>query len=176
MIEEEYALFLDKLSEHLGCVCNYSVQKYPAGRTLLKVLLDKDTQFTPEIKTDYWEYKLKRGLLVKLVFNSLFTKPKGDISMEAILHDAETTDEGLKEFFKRDKNSLYKDEAPTGLHAGAMIFYDSNPPTFFMQDEARDKNITGAYSIWNTKSIWKDEKGRDSIILRWGEAVVEIPS
>ncbi len=168
MNHEEYMAFLNKVTQCLETAKLFSVQQYPGGRTLLKVLMDSETQFTAEIKGNDWEARLGSNE-VDLLFNSLFTsnKVQGEIDMKSILCDAETSDEGLKKFFKRSQNSLYRNEPPKGLHGGNMLFQSSKPVIFYLNDFAENKNITGQYIIKETSETMTDSKGREAVILKW---------
>ncbi len=165
-VEEFFKKIEDKLNKEL----EFSVLKYfNPDRTLLKVLLDADTQFTAEIITSYQDLINSRE--IQLLYYKLFTKNEivGAISMREILHDAlpAQNENALNEFFKLNKNSAYKGNPPLGTNCGKLqlTYVANNKANLMISDLARKKNISGKYEMTFTKYQRFDSKGRHSNLV-----------
>ncbi len=165
-VEEFFKKIEDKLNKEL----EFSVLKYfNPDRTLFKILLDDDTQFTAEIITSYQDLINSRE--IQLLYHKLFTKNEivGAISMREILHDAlpVQNENALNEFFKLNKNSAYKSNPPLGTNCGKMqfIYAAGNKANLIINDLAKGKNISGKYEMTFTKHQKFDSKGRYSNLV-----------
>jgi hypothetical protein len=161
-VDQEYENFLSWVKKLLGKEKEFAVMTYPDGRTLFKILLDRNTQFTAEIK-DY--EKLGNSSKITLLFHHLFKTEmiKGSISMEEIIKDALPT-KGLENFFHPNPKSIYK-TSPIGKHGGYITFYEYSPVILKLRDSSELANISGKYFLGTKGEREKDKKGRNCLIL-----------
>lgn len=172
----------DKLDRLIGHQTEFSIMRYEPtssapGRILMKILLDGDTQFAAELRSD--DSNPKNSL--KLLFHSLFEKKnvKGDISMERIMHDAKPAEGSLADFFEPQPGSLYGNAPPTGINAGFVYFVNSGHERgeYFLNldfyGRSKSNEVSGLYVFHFTDETAKDSKiseadpnGRDCSVIR----------
>lgn len=166
--------FLKKTESKLNEELEFSVLRYfKPDRTLLKVLLNEDTQFVAELTAYSW-YNWASDLInskeIELLYHKLFTKNEiiGNISMREILHDAKPAETALSEFFKPNENSAYKGNYPTGINCGKVkfLYVDYTILSLIISDLAKENNISGEYIMTFTNHQRLDSKGRQSILIK----------
>ena len=160
-IIKEYKEFLLGVKNSLFEEKEFSIMTYPDERSLFKILLDKNTQFTAEIKD---EKELRSGKIT-LLFHHLFKREliKGNISIREIMRDAAPT-KGLENFFHPNPKSIYKNP-PVGKHGGYLRFENSSPIVIRLRDLSKKYNISGKYLLSTKGEKEKDKKGRNCLKL-----------
>ncbi len=156
--------FFEKVDGILNKEKEFAVMYYKnPERNLLKILLDRNSQFTSEFTVTNWKE-------IELLYNDLFTKDRvvGTISIKEIIHDAAPDNKGLNKFFKPNKKSLYK-EPPLGLNGGKAKFtyHDGNKVGLVIEDLSYTNNLSGKYEMLFTDSLKLDGKDRMSTIVKF---------
>jgi hypothetical protein len=148
----------------------FAVMQYSnPSRTLLKILLDSETQFAAEIVGGEFAERLRKEGSVELLFHGLFTKDKvtGDISMREIMRDAQPKEESSAVFFTPNKNSMYKTDRPVGLNYGKVRFLGATPDriNLHIEDLSSGKELSGRFELSFAGQKGTDAKGRLSSLL-----------
>ncbi len=154
----------------------FAVMKYPEAngvpeRTLFKILLGKDAQFTAEVAGGNLARQLQESGRVDLLFAGLFTKIAGKITMQQIMHDAvrDPSAIGLGKFrFKPSPGSLYGNNPPIGLNGGKISLYMVTPNSvgIIARDTRENDGIKGVYALDFTDEKRIDSKKREATLVR----------
>ncbi len=148
----------------------FSVMAYQEQkRTLLKILLNEEAQFTAEITDSEWSENLKNGGRVKLLFYDLFTKDKvqGNVSIREIMYDATPVEKSLSGYFRPQLGSLYDKNPPVGLHGGKIGLVHKNKERVNMRlaDLSKSNDLSGDYELDFTTATELDGKKRRSYVV-----------
>jgi hypothetical protein len=157
--------------ETIFSVMRYSEADGVPERTLFKVLLGKDAQFTAEVVGGNLAQRLQESKNAELLFSGLFTKVLGNITMRQIMHDAvmDPRAKGLGKFgFRPASGSLYGSNPPIGLHGGKISLYvvSLDSVGIITRDTREDGGVNGVYALKFTDNRRTDSKQREATLVR----------
>ncbi len=164
----ERQLFFEKVDALKGDKTIFSVMRMSdPDRTLFKILLDGGAQFTAEMVGDNLTKVLREGGRAELLFSGLFTKIKGKITMEEIMHDGLPGNRDMTDFSILHPESAHKEHPAVIFNGGNVSLHLVSPDTVALAITDRNaEGITGVYCLVFTDEKRTDAKARESTVVK----------